>query len=586
MLNIHLHNLWRDLKSCHLKSCDQWRLLSLLVPLYFGIITLTYALPDTIVQDDARQHVVWLQQFFDPALFPDDAIADYFQSVAPPGYKFLYWSFAKLGVSALVLAKWIPIVLAIITTLYFYQFCLTLVPIPVFAWFSTLILNEMIWMKDDLCSATPRAFTFPIFAAFLYYLVRARSLMPVLMAIALQGLFFPQLVILQIATLTLRLLNWQHRKLQWSNRRSFKLWLLGMIVAAVTVIPFVLSLRDVGATFSAAQMQLMPEFSPQGRMKYYGVPFFSIGVSGLTELKIPWYPVIVLAGLLLPWLRRSPAIRAIQPEAKVLVQLLVAAVSLYILAAFLYPKLYFPNRYTYYVLRFVLAIAAGLVLYDWLIALSRQLKQVRTVLIEDGAAEPRHPQSKISLWKKITIAIATTLLFLSITLPFIPNLFLRFHIWYEAQHPALYQYLNQQPKDIRIASLSLVANNIPAFSQRSVWVSDEFALPFHQRYYSQLQERAIATLTLQYSADRAEIKQIIQANHITHLLLDNDSFTPTYLLNKNWLIHSSFQSAVEVAIAQLQRPEAPAITQYFATCTVVTEQNIRLLDTRCVVARE
>jgi hypothetical protein len=557
MLNINS----RTLKFCVIKSCDQWLLLSLLVPLYFGIITLTYALPDTIVQDDARQHVVWLQQFFDPALFPDDAIANYFQSVAPPGYKFLYWSFAQLGVSALVLAKWIPIVLAIITTVYFYQFCLVLVPIPVVAWFSALILNEMIWMKDDLCSATPRAFTFPIFAAFLYYLLRARSL-PVLMAIALQGLFFPQLVMVQIATLTIRLVDWQDRKLRWSHRRSFQLWLLGMLVTAVTVMPFVLSMRDVGATFSAAQMQLMPEFSPQGRMKYYGVPFFSIGVSGLTELKIPWYPVIVLAGLLLPWLRRSH--RAIRPEAKVLVQLLIAALSIYILADVLYPKLYFSNRYTYYVLRFVLAIAAGLVLYDWLIALSRQLKQETT-----------------SPGKKIAIAIATTLLFLSITLPFIPNLFLRFHIWYEAQYPALYQYLKQQPKDIRVASLSLAANNIPAFSQRSVWVSDEFALPFHQRYYSQLQDRAIATLTLQYSTDLAQVKQIIQANHITHLLLDNDSFTPTYLLNKNWLIHSSFQSVVAAAIAQLQRQEAPAITQYFATCTVVTEQNIRLLDTQC-----
>ena len=49
------------------------------------------------MQDDARQHVFWMQRFIDSELFPHDLIADYFQSVAPTGYTTLYRIAAALG---------------------------------------------------------------------------------------------------------------------------------------------------------------------------------------------------------------------------------------------------------------------------------------------------------------------------------------------------------------------------------------------------------------------------------------------------------------------------------------------------------
>src|SRR3712207_5796362 len=55
-----------------------------------------------VVQDDARQHVFWMQRFLDPTLFPNDLIADYFQSVAPSGYIAVYRLMAALGINPLV----------------------------------------------------------------------------------------------------------------------------------------------------------------------------------------------------------------------------------------------------------------------------------------------------------------------------------------------------------------------------------------------------------------------------------------------------------------------------------------------------
>src|ERR1044071_1393898 len=124
------------------------------------------------VQDDARQHVFWMARFLDPQLFPNDLIADYFQTVAPTGYSAFYNLMAHLGVHPMLLNKLLPMALGLIATAYCFLLCLRILPSPGAAFFSTLILNQSIWMQDDLVSATPRAFLYPLFLAFLYYLVK------------------------------------------------------------------------------------------------------------------------------------------------------------------------------------------------------------------------------------------------------------------------------------------------------------------------------------------------------------------------------------------------------------------------------
>ena len=49
--------------------------------------------------------------------------------------------------------------------------------------------------------------------------------------------------------------------------------------------------------------------------------------------------------------------------------------------------------------------------------------------------------------------------------------------------PSLYEFFQQQPKNILIASLALEANNLPNFANRSVLVAPEYAIPFNVGYY-------------------------------------------------------------------------------------------------------
>src|ERR1041384_852563 len=83
-----------------------WLALSLAFSAYFANQALHQAFrAPFVVQDDARQHIFWMERFLDPQLFPHDLIADYFQSVAPTGYSAFYNLMAHLGVNPMVLNK-------------------------------------------------------------------------------------------------------------------------------------------------------------------------------------------------------------------------------------------------------------------------------------------------------------------------------------------------------------------------------------------------------------------------------------------------------------------------------------------------
>ena len=140
------------------------------------------------IQTDARQYVTWMVRYQDPSYFPNDVIADYFHAVSPPGYRALFWSLIAGGADPFIVAKLVPVALGLAVTAYAFGLCLRLLPSAPAAFVVTVILNQNLWMTDDLISATPRAFGFPILVAFLYYLAR-RSLAGTVVTVALGGLF-------------------------------------------------------------------------------------------------------------------------------------------------------------------------------------------------------------------------------------------------------------------------------------------------------------------------------------------------------------------------------------------------------------
>jgi len=269
-----------------------WLSASLGLALIYGLRGLKLLLSNSYsIQDDARQHVFWMQRFVDPALYPQDPIADYFQTVAPWGYSTLYWLMAQMGIEPQLTNKLLPIALGLISTVYCFRVCHKITGIPFSGFLGSSFLNQVLWINDDLISATPRAFAYPLILAFIDCNLR-RSPIFCLIVIALAGLFYPTCVLLFITVLTLQLFElkkgWLHPT---SQLRTYGLWLLALVTAAGVLLPFGLKIASFGPVITAAEAKSLPEFWPGGRSHFFDDNFWSfwfIGRSGLTpELIFP-----------------------------------------------------------------------------------------------------------------------------------------------------------------------------------------------------------------------------------------------------------------------------------------------------------
>ena len=552
-----------------------WLSISLAVTIYYGLISYSYGFSqDYIVQDDVRQHIVWLQNLIDTELFPNDFIAEYFESLAPLGFKYLYLYAAKLGIEPIWLARILPTVLAIITTVYTYLFTLKILSKASCAFLATLFVNQLIWLNDDLITATARAFVYPLLAAFLYYL-STNSLVPCLILMLLQGWFYPHILLIEMGVLTLRLLVIKRKSLRLTAKKSSYIWwVMGLIVTAIALYPLTQTPPEWGTVVTAQQMKQMPEFNLGGRTPFYGtgIRFWFYENSGLS---LPAFPTIVWCSLGLPWLltTKLSTINLITNKIVILLQVTIASLAMYVLAHFLLPILHLPSRFTYHSLRLILGITTAIVLTVILdtvkIWLDKKLQSSNSLKLLD--------KIKLTL-----IIIASTTI---VVVPAIPFIFTSFQNWKVGTNPEIYQYLAQQPKDVLVASLSEDANNIPAFSQRSILVGGEFAFAYHPAYYDRVKQRTVDLLQAQYSSDIKVLTSFIRKYDVDYIMLDKTAFTSEYLLEKDWLINSSWRDKTELAIFQIESESTSALAKLIPDCSVISTDNSYIIDTTCILSR-
>ena len=535
-----------------------WLGLSLTFAAIYSILVLQEAFSAAyVVQDDARQHVFWMRRFIDPQLFPNDLIADYFQSVAPFGYTALYRVAAAVGIDPLLFSKLLPLALSLITACYCFAVCFQLLPVPAAAFSATLLLSQGLGMTDAIISGTPKAFIYPLFLAFMYYLLRG-SLVPCLVAIALQGLFYPQLVLITAVTLILRL----------SDRRRYLFSAAGIGVALLVILPYVLQSNEFGPVITASVARKMPEFLPGGRSRFFydddPGKFWLEGRAGI-RLASALTPVTNAAGfllLLLPFFpRQFPLVKQINRGIILLPQILVASVVMFFAAHALLFRLHLPSRYTGHSLRIIMSLTAGIVF----------------IILIDAAFQAARQSNfgrKLLAWGS-TIIIAIALLFY-------PSFVDKFPLtaYQPGNAPSLYEFFLASPKDSLIASLTDEANNLPTFAQRSILTGSEYAIPYHSGYYRQFRQRTLNLIQAQYTANPAVIQEFIQKYGVNYWLLSQAAFTPEYITNNSWI--RQYQPAANTAVEQLQQGISPILEQMIQPCSVFNNQGFIILDTNCI----
>ncbi|MEG3969011.1 hypothetical protein QUA00_15495 [Microcoleus sp. T2B6] len=524
-----------------------------------------------IVQDDARQHVFWMMRFVDRELFPNDFIANYFQSVAPAGYSTLYKLAATIGIHPLLFHKILPLFLGLISTYYCFGLCLEMLPVPMTGFIASLLLNQHMWMTDDLASTTPRAFIYPIFLAFLYYLSRS-SLLPCLGAIALIGLFYPPYALVAAGILVLRLLCWEKGSLRLSGDRTNYLFCsTGLGLIFLVMLPYALDNSEFGPTYTAAEAKQMGEFAPDGRNAFFRPNPKDYWLTGRGSGMFPkslFTPVTHCVGLLFPlllFLRSAvPLANQIQRQIWLLLQLFLASSAMFLAAHATIFKLYQPGRYTAYSLRFIIVFISAISL----------------TLIIDGVGHLALKSATTFDVKKIVALITTATIAIAVVL--YPCLVENFPTvgYVEGKMPGLYKFFEQQPKDILIASIAAETDNLPTFSQRSVLVAKEYAVPYQKGYYSKYRQRVNDLIRAQYTPDRAVLQNFINQYGVDFWMLDRNALTLDYVEDYGWI--DDFDSTPQ-AMLSLKQGKIPALASAMTSCAVFQNEIVVVLDASCIV---
>ena len=514
-----------------------------------------------VLQDDWRHHMFWMLRYIDHEAFPRDLIADYFQSLAPAGYSMLYRTAASLGIEPYVFGKLLPMALGLITTGLCFGVSMKILRVPAAGFASALLLNQSLWMRNGLVSATPRAFISPLFLAFMFFLIRG-SLLPSLAVIALMGLFFPSIMLIAVGVILLRVIRWDGLWPRLSRaRRDYVACAAALAVAALVLLPYASHTSGFGPVVTAAEARMMPEFLPKGRMVVFRQGLLSYWFTGSHTGMFSsgiFAPLTMCLGFLLPLLfvlkRRFPLMNCVSKNIRIFPEIIAASIAIFLAAHVLLFKLYLPSRFTVSTFRILFAVAAG----------------ISAIVLLDAAAYGARGRSLVAVVSAICLGAVLILYPVEVD-----------SRYKTGEATQLYEFLAREPGDTLIAGLSDETDNLPIFAGRSVLVARETALPFHNGYYGQIRQRAVDLINAQYSSELAEVQSFLRKYQVDYLLIDREAFSADYLARDKWIMQ--YQPAAGDAIGRLRQGVQPALSRLMDRCSVLETNGMVLLSAECVL---
>jgi hypothetical protein len=522
------------------------------------------------VQDDARQHVFWMLRFRDPELFPNDLLADYFQSIAPPGYTALYWSLSWI-VDPLLASKLVPFVLAAIFAVFVFLLVRALYPSAAAAFLCTVLASWYVWQYDDLASGSPRSFVLPCVAAVLWALASGRWPLAVLFTV-LGGLFYPIAAVIALGLMATRLVVLAGRRPALSRDRAA--WLHVALAAALvtlSMLPDRLASSPFGPAVTADEARRMPEFGEDGRTFFFLDDPYQFWVAGYRSGlnlrvhdklfgKLPILAEYAAAALLLVpvllarrWLSTA---RGLGPAAALVAQLLVVSFALFCLSHAVLFRLYLPSRYVQWTVPLALSIAGGLAV---------------AVLLREAAERAWRPRAA-HIAALLTVAVAVGL---AIYPADYDGIFLPDH------HPTITAYLRGLPKDVLIAAPAVEADSIPSFTGRSVLAAREHANPYDLGYYREVRQRLADLVEAYYAPSTDGLLRFADRYGVDYFVVKRAAFNRQQF-GLAWTEQfEPFQSRVS---DKLRGGNSFALEAAARQCGVAVDGEITLVATSCLRA--
>jgi hypothetical protein len=457
-----------------------------------------------VINDDVHQHIYWMQQFRDSGLFRNDLLTAYARNYQPSGFILLYRMLSFL-ISPTIIGKILPVILLAISSLYVFRL------VSRFTNNYTGFLAAFIFMvtphyMQRMTGGHPRAFAYPLLIIFLYYLIKKRySTASIVMV--LQCLFYPVIFMLSVPVYLFTFIKLHGKKVVFNmNLSRIKYFVLALSIGVLILTAKYILVRNpsIGTTVTKKQMLNNPEFYEKGRHKILPISPLTkemvrisrsgCFISGLLEKPFDHriLSLIIILFFIFEIARRK---MFFPPE---LLFLLLSSMLMYKISDFLLFKLFLPARYLEYPVPLI-----SLIIYT--VVIGQLIEKIRNFKV-----------------KKIIQIIVIVSIFMNFGI----NKNIGLGDW--SGNKELYERLQNLPKDAIIASHPYLADGIPTFAQRKVFIKYELSHPWFDKYWKTIKNRTNDFFNAYYSEDISSVYGFCEKYGIDYLVVDRQHFTEEY----------------------------------------------------------
>lgn len=478
----------------------------------FGLIVILfytgkYITDDYKIQNDFRQLLQCVDYRWPGELRENDILLQYAKYAESPAISLIY-RVGALFMNPIVYGKILSLILFSVTmAMIGWMVCTRssfmggIIAILIISFFPTQI--------DRFYGIFSRSFSAILYILLLYFSEKGNKIGCGIVA-TISAIFYPPVFFLIVVYLVFYVV-FTHT---WQDKKTLSILAVSMIAGISFLLLKYFSPSDfVGSLISRDEMYQMIEMHEGGRYPFLPQIFV------LTDLKSrvlqPYYVFlfILCSFLYSPKKLKLPSSISFMFLASIFTYLLALAVS---------PRLYLPDRYTRYIIPYLVAYIFGI----WTGGIFRLEMSVR---------------------KK-------TVIFLLMFFPGIYTYQQNIHPGYKMdsiRHKELYETLRKTPQKSMIAAPPYIADNIPLYSHRSVLFNYELTHPWYPKYYGVLSERISDFYRSYYNPAPDRVLAFAKKYDVDYIIVEKEYFTKKYIERGKWLF-SPWNDRIREYIMEVQ----------------------------------
>ncbi len=517
--------------------------------IFITVLTISFYLQREIFSskytyaDDAEQHMYFLYQIKNPNLFKNDLLTEYAKYYQSPGYLVFYFTLSYF---------FDPLLITKISGVVLYALCLFLIfkigllfvnKIYASILFFFFLLTKIFILRIN--GGFARSFFMPFLLLFLYNLNK-KNIVASSFSILLLGLFYPVGYIICLPIFLIY--SFVHRNLIRS-RQKILLIILIIILPAIYYLNknIFYSSHDFGQLVNIEQMKNNIEYTDKGRFQV--IPTLRLDQEYLSLLNAPNYNLLsslLQNNLIIAWVI-SLFLLIYLIHRKTLFLLLFFSIIVYFAANFFLIKLFLPERY----LEYTIPLLFVFFYTDLIYGISR-------IFI-------------ILNWPKIRIIyfiIILTLIFSRL------QSINKLNYEFSGNKKSLFNYLKQLPINSLIAAHPYIADDIPLFTQRKVFINFELSHPIYYNYWQTIKIRTYDFFDMYYSSNLDKVRIFCKKNSVDYILIKTEHFDNNYLTNKQ-IYFEPFNTYIRNTYSH---KSYFILNEYSKDHSIITWQDYRLIN--------